>query len=655
MSVRISIFRESDFVKSATLLVVTTIGAVLPLDFIRQIDGYLMYLRPWEIIPVFGWTVLFYLLFSLIGSTAILGATVCLGALLRQSPSTTLRFAGPWLSMSFVLHELIRTAILWLTGLDSPELSALIEKSHWMLNLLILVVCAGLVVSRPKLFYRLYALLRVVAVMAVIIACIALFAESVYSVRFRRRNKPTVQQDINSTRPNIVLITVDALAANHLNLYGYSRLTTPNLNQLAQHSTVFERFYANGNFTSPSINSILHGVRPWSHRVIQLWARPEAELAEQGLIPSLHKAGYQTLVVTTNPAATLFQSRLAAGLDHITTPKINVTNAKLWGSLTAFSYYAYVTDDSARIGYLLFCIDRALVRLGIWENAGQFDPELAVSAAGRFVLGRDAEKPMFLWIHLMPPHSPYATPAPFAGHFDVSAHHRSRFDSTPLEKYEAKYDGEFPQQYIGRYDEAVYYTDNSIGHILNFLNSKNLFDSTLLIVTADHGESFSHGYSTHGGPMMLDDIIHVPLIVKEPGQAIAQRRSDLAEQIDLMPTILNLAGVPGTPNPEGRSLVPALHGGQKMEGQIFSMNFEQNSRFKQLTTGSIAMVWERWKFVHYMGTAHYAMMPKIVDSLYDLQTDPGENANLIAQEPAIAAKMLAAIEEQLRIHGKSLP
>lgn len=646
-----SIWR-SDFVRAVLMFSSVAVGCVLPLDFIHQIDGYLKYLRPWEVFPVFGWAAIAYLLISLIGAVFILAASVCLGALLRKDPSTTLRFVAPWLSMSFVLHELIRTAKVWLANLGQPFLTELYDGSRWELNLLTLIVCAVLVMRRPKLFSHFYSPIRIVACIALGMACFTLLGEAMLHFHSHQAGAYAVDRISNVRKPNVVLITVDALNAGHMSLYGYPRFTTPNLSQLAQQATVFDRFYANGNFTSPSTNSLLHGVRPWTHRVIQLWARPESKLAEQGLIPRLHKAGYQTLVVSTNPAATLFQSRLTVGLDHITTPKINVTNAKVWGSLNAISYYAYLTDsdDSSRIGYLLFCIDRVLVRSGIWPDAGNFDPELAVSAARQLVLQRD-ERPFFLWVHLMPPHSPYATPPPFVGNFDASIYHRSRFDSTPFEKFAAKNDKDFPEKYIGRYDEAVKYVDSSIGHILDLLKSQQLFDSTLLIVTADHGESFSHDYSTHGGPMMLDDVIRIPLIIKEPGQTAAQRRPDLSEQIDLMPTILDLVGVLGNRSPEGKSLVPTLRG-QKIDTPVYSMNFEQNSRFAALTSGSVAMIEGHWKYVHYMGSIQYPLMPKLVDSLHDLEDDPGENTNLITEQPGIASKMRTAIKEQLRIHGK---
>lgn len=97
--------------------------------------------------------------------------------------------------------------------------------------------------------------------------------------------------------------------------------------------------------------------------------------------------------------------------------------------------------------------------------------------------------------------------------------------------------------------------------------------------------------------------------------------------------------------------MPTLRG-QKIDTPVYSMNFEQNSRFAALTSGSVAMIEGHWKYVHYMGSIQYPLMPKLVDSLHDLEDDPGENTNLITEQPGIASKMRTAIKEQLRIHGK---
>jgi len=451
--------------------------------------------------------------------------------------------------------------------------------------------------------------------------------------------------------PDIVLLTIDTLAANHASLYGYSRPTTPRLDELAKHANVFERFYANSNFTASSINSIVNGSRPWTHRVLQNAAQVDPKFANEGLVARLKNAGYQTLAVATNSNAAPFHNRTDAWFDRAVYGQIHSVSAyviSIFGPRFPHAFHSlYLALSLGSWGFA----DRMIVHGGLWAQADHFDPEIAFSAARRLIGERDRAKPMFLWIHLLPPHDPYATPAPFVGRFDSGLHARTRFDSSPSGLFAAGLDKDFPTRYVGRYDEAIAYVDHHIGLFIDWLKQRRSYDQTLLVVTADHGESFSHSYGGHGGPMLYDDLIRVPLIIKEPGQTNGRRVTPLSEQIDLMPTVLDLAGIPIEGSVEGRSLEPVLQG-EKLDRPVFSMIFEQSNRFGVLHTGSVAMIEGRWKYVRYRGQSKYPYMPKLEDLLYDLQADPGENSNLIAIEPIIASRMRAAIEEKLRVHGE---
>ncbi len=455
----------------------------------------------------------------------------------------------------------------------------------------------------------------------------------------------------NSKRPHIVLITIDTLAANHASLYGYGRPTTPNLERLAREATVFERFYANSNFTTATVNSFIHGVRPWTHRANQLKATPDFGIAEQGLVARLRRAGYQTFAVSTNPWAAPFHVLADPWFDRITYGKVH--RSVLIAQSEFFSRFpsAVSIHDLSIIEHFFALFDWLLVRAHIWSLADHHDPELAFSAARRFAETRDPAKPMFLWVHLLEPHDPYATQAPFVGRFDSSLRTLTRFNSTPPYHFSARRDESFPDRYVGRYDEAIASIDHHVGLFIDWLKKNGLFDNTLLVVSADHGESFSHNYGGHAGPMLHEDLIRIPLIVKGPGQSVGKRLDVVAEQIDLMPTLLELADIPIEGPVEGRSLKPAIWG-ERMEGAVFSMNLEQSSRFGEWDTGSVAMIEGRWKYIHYRGKIKSPLMPKLEDSLYDLQADPDENTNLVTAQPAIAAKMLAVIQEQLRRHSK---
>jgi arylsulfatase A-like enzyme len=318
---------------------------------------------------------------------------------------------------------------------------------------------------------------------------------------------------------------------------------------------------------------------------------------------------------------------------------------------TRFSHFTPVTELGAFITTVKV-VDRLMVASGAWTTTDQNALEPAFDLARALIRERDPSRPLFLWVHVMRPHSPYAAPPPFLGRFNPGPLMRTRYDSSPInEFFNSRLDDERVAPFAGRYDEGLAYFDARIGDFIEWLKEQGVFGKSLLVVSSDHGESFSHRYGTHAGPMLHEDVIHVPLIIKEPGQTSGRRVGALSEQIDLMPTILDLAGVAVEGPVEGRSLRPALQG-QGMDGPVFSMNFEQNPRFTELKVGSIAMIEGRWKYVRYLGHLRGPLIPALADALYDFQSDPGETINLVSVEAAVAARMRAAIDEQVRRHDQ---
>jgi arylsulfatase A-like enzyme len=290
-----------------------------------------------------------------------------------------------------------------------------------------------------------------------------------------------------------------------------------------------------------------------------------------------------------------------------------------------------------------------------WE----FDPQAAIRPALEWLSTADKHKPIFLWVHLLPPHSPYAAPQPWLGKFDASMAARTEADSDSEDAYLF---GRVPKERAhvleARYDESISYVDYFVGRFLK--QSLDLLgDNTALIVTADHGESFDHGYGMHTGPGLYESIIHIPLIIKLPHQSHGSRASVVAEQIDVAPTIAELAGVAPSVSWEGRSLA-AMGSSSQADGStpaapVFAMNFEENHRNSALTTGSVAVIDGGWKLIHYMGALHYPLMPPLHDELYDLSTDPNELTNRIAARPEETDRLRRLIAAQLVRHGAALP
>jgi len=625
-----------------------TVGIVLPLDFIARVDGYLHHLRPWELLPVYAWASLFYGVLGLSLSAAILIPVLLAACMTRQSLVVWACRTSVWLSLSLIAYTAIKCLRLWLEAVIFPGTSAWLTPARWALFGIVSAGCAVWSWRHLQLPNDLSRVAAVGVAGALAVAVIALPATWLAD-RSLAVHAGTTGSRIDG--PHIVLITIDTLSANHASVYGYRRQTTPYLEQLAQQATVFERFYANGNWTAPCVNSFMNGVRPWTHRALQSEAKVAVSIADQGLVARLKRVGYQTFAVATNPIAAPYQNLSDRHLDVVSNGNVRESWAKMVSLIGPEFPRAVPASSLGPLPRLLPLSDSVLVRSGIWSKTDHFDPEFAFSAARRLVETRRPDRPLFLWIHLFPPHYPYATPPPFSGRFDPSMQGRTRFDSTPPLYFAAGREKDFPGRYIGRYDESVNYVDHHIGRFLEWLKDQKLYTGTLLIVSADHGESFSHGYGAHGGPMLLEDVIRLPLVIKEPEQRTGQRLDVLAEQIDLMPTVLDLAGIPAAGVLEGRSLKPAMRGA-KMSGPVFSMDFEQSKRFGRLDTGVVAMLDEHWKYVHYVGNIRgYPHMPTLEDALYNLQTDPGEHNNLVRAHPEVVTRMRAEIGERLQRHG----
>ncbi len=450
-------------------------------------------------------------------------------------------------------------------------------------------------------------------------------------------------------RPNIVLLTIDALSAEHMSLYGAARPTTPQLDAFAGTATTFEHAYADGNYTTPGIASILTGTRPWTHRALQLQAWPDERSRASSLPALLHAAGYRMGYVSTNSAAGAAKNGLGAYFEFAVRDRIKDPDL-CTDALSAKLKYACPVASMP----LFATLADLLLPRPVRDNS-HYDPQLATAPALAWLQQVDRSRPIFLWVHLFPPHSPYAAPAPWLGRFDPSPQARTIAATEPHWAYTMRsVSPSLAHTLEARYDEAVSYVDHYAGEFLQRA-LQLLGPDTALVVTADHGESFRHGYGAHTGPGLFDEIIHVPLIIRLPGQTQAIRCPTVVEQVDIAPTLAQLAGVPTTPPLwEGRSLLGAwAYPGTNLLSikPAFSMNFEQNPRHARLTVGSVAVIDDHWKLVHYLGRPHYPQMPPLHDALFDLAADPREDHDLAAAQPAEVVQLRSLIAEQLARHG----
>lgn len=321
------------------------------------------------------------------------------------------------------------------------------------------------------------------------------------------------------TRPNVVLVSVDTLRADHVGAYGYGRDTTPHLDALAGESALFRNVFASSPWTLPSHASMMTGLEGRRHGVYYEGDRMNP--AQPTLASFLKDRGYATVGIT--------------------------------GGAFVAPFYGFSRGfDSYTIGH--------------GELA---DPQLAARAEAEAAawLEAHAEAPFFLFLHTYQVHHPYHSPEAYARRYagpeakrlawNFKSDHGgwgSLFRPLPAEER---------QNIIDLYDGEIRYTDDALlGPLLDKLRSLGLYDRTLLIVTSDHGEEFfEHGGWTHSWSL-YNESIKVPCVIKFPGGRHAGRKVDeFVRLTDLVPTVLEVLGFdPPQADFDGRSLVPLLDG-----------------------------------------------------------------------------------------------
>ncbi len=648
----------------AALPVLAILGIALPLTFASHSNQFLYDFHALDLVPLYAtaWVVLAAVAIPFwIVATAILAGVEAV----RRPPAPliarTLRAILLALTAVIVVGALIHCLRAWLGTFGR----GLPLTANAALAVAVAVAVIGVITRAGRSALRALAPIAAVctAVGLLSLAALPLFGwphDPQAAAALEAAQGPSSAQAVplrtsatlpaGTGRPNIILLTIDALSAPHMSLYGYARPTTPELAQFARGATVFERAYANGNFTTPGVATILTGTLPWTHRALTLPVWPLTYTRRTSLPAVLERAGYRTGYVSTNAIAGAAKQGFAQYFQFARTDRIGHVTL----CADRLSRYLPYVCAASELSPLEEVDDIAADFQGPPDNL-EHDPRLALEPALQWLTTVSRSKPIFLWVHLFPPHSPYAVPKPWLGRFDPSERDRTAASTQPDWAWiQSQLTPAQVQTLEARYDEATAYVDAYVGPFLQHALAV-LGPNTAIVITADHGESFAHGYGAHTGPGLYDEIIHVPLILKLPGETAGQRCDRPAQQADIAPTLAAIAGVAAPADWEGRSLLDTCNtapaGGSGPRRAIFSMNFEQNPRFAPLRTGSVAVIQGRWKLIHYMGTLHYPYMPALRDELYDLLADPGERTNLAAQQPAIVERLQGLIAAALAQHG----
>ncbi len=426
------------------------------------------------------------------------------------------------------------------------------------------------------------------------------------------RTAPAVKAAVVPDRPkrNFLLITFDALDAEDMSLYGRPLPTTPNIDAFARNGTVFTNFYSACTFTTPSVATMMTGLYPSESQIYQLQGRVRADETGKSLPHLMRAAGFATGAFLTNPFAYYLATSLRNGYDLLPEPAFQPGGLQhLWDATRPLHQDTGFGDRN----------DEYRDLEDVWNFMGRMPPSLSMRMrpTTSFEQAREvlAQLPdgYFMWVHLVTPHNPYL-PDP---------EERGRF--LPPEKvttYEDELGGRWKPHYPPdqqklvderrlRYDEFIATGDRAFGAFMSDLESAGKLRDTTVIVSADHGEGFDGGVYQHSSPYLTRPVIHIPLIIRTPGQQGTRKVAFTADQTSLAPTILELAGLPRPDWMRGQSLVEWLNrdGQGEGEGLAFCQYFERNSVFKPLHHGTVGVIDGQYQYIVYLDTQKGELRP----------------------------------------------
>ncbi len=419
---------------------------------------------------------------------------------------------------------------------------------------------------------------------------------------------------------NILFIVCDTTRADHLGCYGYFRETSPNIDRMAEEGVVFEDFFTSGAPTGPAFTCIYTGLHAIHHRFYQFIHPNQRQIDDRifTMPEILNALGYTT-----------------AAID-------NLINFPSHGKHWVRGYDFYINPS---------------------PNSFLPPPNLTAEDVNKRLIAwikHHSNEQFFLFVHYWDPHLPYNQPKRYRGMF----HHREG-DLSDLKVEEAGAGYEYvpgwgeTEEIIKRknerrskrfsidlYDGEIRYMDDAIGEVTSTLKDVGVLDETLIIITADHGERLKLKDWGHG--TLYDAVTHVPLIMRHPSiLPEGVRVKGLCQQIDLLPTILDLIEAPSEIlnllDIDGRSITPLLRG-VKIRDRIF---------MEQVTTQR-AIRTERWKLIYtppIMGhwrLEHSTPIRKEGVQLYNLKEDPVEIIDLAEEEEKVAEELREELDQWVK-------
>jgi arylsulfatase A-like enzyme len=395
---------------------------------------------------------------------------------------------------------------------------------------------------------------------------------------------------------NFILISLDTLRADHLSSYGYHRGTSPYLDQLAADGVLFEHVYAQSPWTLPSHMSMLFSLNTARHRVYLY--NQSIDKTIPSLASYLKGAGYLTTAFT--------------GGGYM---------SSIYGFPKGFDRYDEPAEKEPDY--------RAREAEYLYHTAADW-------------LTKNQGKKFFLFLHTFQIHGPYECPSPWNDAFLTKAHTWRQInlkDTIEARGGAHSFSETEIENIIALYDAEIQYTDEVLlKPLIDHLKQLNLYERTVLIITSDHGEEFYEHNGWLHGDTLYNEQLKVPLIIKMPySENAGSRIPSKIRLIDIMPTVLDLAGIkPG--DIDGRSLL-SLVNGKEHQDRIFISDLASRTQ-PQLIPLKMATNREQLKFIFTRADSGI----KSIET-FDLENDPREKNNLFPKAQALRDEVLAFLTD----------
>ena len=470
----------------------------------------------------------------------------------------------------------------------------------------------------------------------------------------------------NSGQQNIIFLVFDAWSARNISLYGYPRETMPHLSQLAEKAIVYHNHYSGAIFTYPGTSALLTGTLNWTH---------QAYYYNKDLAPFFHEnnlfsafSDFTRLAYTQNPIAEIIIDFMAKQIHHYKPRQDLFLKQDYWlpkvfsndydtASLSWVRNMKKFDDGYANSLFLSRLYN--LVNDRWMENIEKDFPLGLPSIEGdNYFLLEDAidwiaqttnrPSPFISYFHLLPPHAPYNTRKEYYKQF---RHDGYDYIKKPEHIFTQGETEKELRANRNAYDDYLLYVDQEFKRLYDMLEANGTLENTWIVLTSDHGEIFERGIKAHGVYALFQPLMNVPLLIFPPGQTTRQDVYTPTSVVDIIPTLLHIAGKEQVDWTEG-SVLPPFNPDFEPTRSVYAMDSRFSTQGEPFSSASIMMRKENYKLIYHFGdTDRYLRLNgEPLFELFDIDADPEELEELSEKAPdileAMKAEMFAKLEEK---------